>query len=171
MANKFTCLFPGRFQPFHNGHMLVVKGMAKLCGKLVVAIGSSDKSGTPENPFTAEERRDMIQRALQGEDIIPAFDVTFIMVPDMDSDEAWAKAVLEAAGGEVHQVWTGNPATKAPFLALGKEVKDIKEVPGVSATGVRAKMKEGGDWKAKVPDEVAATISALNGVERVKGNG
>ncbi|TAK03811.1 nicotinamide-nucleotide adenylyltransferase [Patescibacteria group bacterium] len=168
MPTKFTCLFPGRFQPFHNGHMLVVKGMAKLCGKLVVAIGSSDKSGTNENPFTAEERRDMIQRALQGEDIIPNFDVEFVMVPDMASDEAWAKAVLEKAG-EVHQVWTGNPATKAPFVALGKEVKDIKEVPGISATDVRAMMKAGGDWKAKVPEEVAATISALNGVERVKG--
>ena len=169
MTNKFTCLFPGRFQPFHNGHMLVVKGMAKLCGKLVVAIGSSDKGGTAENPFTAEERRDMIQRALQGEDIIPAFDVSFIMVPDMDSDEAWAKAVLEQAG-EVHQVWTGNPATKAPFKAIGVEVKDIKEVPGVSATAVRQMMKEGGEWKSKVPEEVAATISAINGLERVKGS-
>lgn len=169
MSSTFTCLFPGRFQPFHNGHLLVVKGMTKLCGKLVVAIGSSDKSGTPENPFTAEERRDMIQRALQGVDIIPNFDVEFVFVPDMESDEAWAKAVLEKAG-EVHQVWTGNPATKAPFAALGKEIKDIKEVPGISATTVRDLMKAGSDWKAKVPEEVAATISAINGVDRVKGS-
>ena len=167
MPTKFTCLFPGRFQPFHNGHMLVVKGMAKLCGKIVMAIGSSDKSGTPENPFTADERRDMIQRALQGEDIIPNFDVEFIMVPDMPSDEEWAKAVL-AQAGEVHQVWTGNPATKAPFVALGVEVKDIKPVPGLSATDVRAEMKEGGDWKSKVPEEVAASISAIDGVQRMK---
>ncbi len=164
---KFTCVFPGRFQPFHTGHMLVVQGMVKMCGRIVIAIGSADKSGNSENPFTAEERRDMIQRALQAKDIIPGFDVEFIMVPDMESDVDWANHIIEKSG-EVHQVWTGNPATKAPFVALGVEVKDIKEVPGMSATEVRKRMKEDGDWKKLVPDEIAATLSALDGVARVK---
>jgi nicotinamide-nucleotide adenylyltransferase len=164
---KFTCAFPGRFQPFHTGHMLVLQGMTKLCGRIGVVIGSSDKSGTAENPFTAEERRDMIQRALQAKDIIPNFDVEFLMVPDMPSDEAWAKRIVEEAG-EIHQVWTGNEDTKQSFAKIGMEVKDIKEVPGISATEVRKRMKEDGDWKKIVPEEVASSIGAIDGVQRVK---
>jgi nicotinamide-nucleotide adenylyltransferase len=163
----FTCLFPGRFQPFHKGHMLVVQGMRKMCGKIVIAICSSDKSGDAENPFTAEERRDMIQRALQGEDIIPAFDVVFVTVPDMADDEAWAKAVL-AQAGEIHQVWTGNDTVKAAFEKVGTEIKTIKPVPGISSTEIRKRIKEGGDWQALVPEEVASSIKAVEGVERVK---
>jgi len=163
----FTCLFPGRFQPFHKGHLLVVQGMRKMCGKIVIAIGSSDKSGNAENPFTAEERRDMIQRALQGEDIIPAFDVVFITVPDMADDQEWGKAVL-AAAGEVHQVWSGNADVQETFKKLGVEVKNIKPVPGISATEVRKRIKEGGDWQGLVPEEVASSVKAIDGVERVK---
>jgi len=69
--SAFSCLFVGRFQPFHNGHLMVIKGMVKVCEKVVIGVGSSQESMTPENPFTATERREMIQRALQGVDLIP----------------------------------------------------------------------------------------------------
>lgn len=162
-----TCLFPGRFQPFHTGHLLVVKGMTKVCGRVVVAICSSDKKNTAENPFSAEERKEMIQAALQDANIIPAFDVVFIEVPDVKSDEEWAKKTLELAG-TVHAVWTGNPHTKSSFATSGIQIKDIKEVPGISATEIRKLMKEGGDWKSKVPEAVADQIRAIDGAERVK---
>jgi nicotinamide-nucleotide adenylyltransferase len=163
----FSCLFVGRFQPFHNGHLLVVKGMTKVCGKIVLAIGSPEKDHTADDPFTVAERREMIQRALQEENIIPNFDVSFIEVPDMSDDAEWTKRCLELAE-EVHQVWTGNEWTRNCFEAAGIEVKEIKEVPGVSATEVRRRMKAGEDWKALVPDEVARYIVEIGGVERVK---
>ncbi len=165
---KPTGLFPGRFQPFHNGHMLVIQGMTKMCSRIVIAICSAQEGNTAENPFTAAERRDMIQRALQGKDIIPRFDIVFVEVPDMPSDEEWAKKILELSEGPVHQIWTGNEHTKKCFEGKGPEIKWIKEVPGVSATDVRARIKSSGDWKALVPDEVAASIEAIEGVSRIK---
>lgn len=165
--SAFTCLFVGRFQPFHNGHLMVVKGITKVCGRAVIAVGSTDKHGTAENPFSAEERKDMIQAALQDADIIPNFDVSFIEVPDMKDDATWTKKALELAG-EVHVVWTGNEDTKKCFEAAGKEVKTIRPVPGISATEVRALMKSGGDWRKLVPKAVAEKISSFNGVERMK---
>lgn len=163
-----VCLFVGRFQPFHNGHLLVVEGMTKLCHKIVIAIGSSDSGKNAENPFTTEERKDMIQRALQSKDIIPNFDVNFIEVPDMESDEAWTEKCLELSG-EVSQVWTGNPDTKACFEAKGIDIKDIKEVPGISATGIREMIKSGDEeWVKKVPPEVVSTIESINGISRIK---
>lgn len=162
---KPTCLFVGRFQPFHRGHMLVVEGMSKLCEKTVIAIGSTNKSDD-ENPFTFEERRDMIQRALQAVDIIPKHDVTFIDIPDEDSDESWTQTVLDKAG-RVDVAWTGNEWTKTCFENAGVEVKEIKEVPGISATEVRTRIKDGGDWESLVPDEIAKSIKLLDGGSRI----
>lgn len=161
-----TCLFIGRFQPFHKGHLLVVKGMVQACDKIVIGIGSSETTDA-ENPFTADERRDMIQRALQGEDIIPQHDVTFINVPDYKSDKEWADKCLELAG-EVSIVWTGNEDTKRCFEGHNVEIQNIKEVPDVSATEVRKRMAEGGEWKELLPKEVVASIIAIDGVDRVR---
>ncbi|MBI4437696.1 adenylyltransferase/cytidyltransferase family protein [Candidatus Uhrbacteria bacterium] len=162
---KPTCLFLGRFQPYHNGHHLVVQGMTKLCGKIIIGIGSSDKSRSAENPYTAQERKEMIQAALQDEDLIPVFDVHFVELPDASDDEAWTKQVL-AIAGPVDMVWTGNQQTKQCFE--GKcPVKEIKEVPGISSTAVRALVKARGDWASKVPDEVARTMREL-GLDRIK---
>jgi len=141
--------------------------MTKMCSRVVIAIGSSQENNTADNPFSAAERREMIQRALQGVNIIPVFDVAFVEVPDMNSDEAWARNIIELAGG-AHKLWTGNDDTKRCFAGTGIEIQTIKEVPGISATDVRKRMKEGGDWKALVPPEVAAYLGEINGVERLK---
>jgi nicotinamide-nucleotide adenylyltransferase len=163
--HKPTGLFIGRFQPYHIGHDLVVKGMTKVCGKIIIGIGSSDKSRTAENPYSAQERREMIQRALQLDNIIPIFDVNFVDLPDCESDEKWTTDVLEKVG-QVDQVWTGDEWVKECFN--GKvAIKDIKEVPGISATQIRAMVKSGGDWQEKVPAEIAVTMREL-GLDRIK---
>lgn len=162
---KSTCLFPGRFQPYHNGHHLVIQGMTKLCGKIIIGIGSSDKSRSAENPYTVQERKEMIQAALQDEDLIPMFDINFILLPDVADDEAWTKQTMELAG-PIDMVWTGNEHTKKCFA--GKlPIKEIKEVPGISSTAIRALVKTGGDWGSKVPDEVARSMREI-GLDRLK---
>lgn len=145
---------------------MVVKGMTKVCGKVVIAIGSPD-AHDGENPFTVAERREMIQRALQAEDIIPNFDVSIIEVPDVGDDAAWAKKCIELSES-VHQVWSGNEWTLKCFEGLDVETKPIREVPGISATEIRTRMKNGGDWRALLPDDVASYLSDIGAVERVK---
>lgn len=166
MSNE-TCLFVGRFQPFHKGHLLVLQGMVKVCGKVNIVIGSSDAKREADNPFSAEERKEMIQRALQEEDIIPTYDINLVELPDQATDEAWTKACLELVG-PVAAVWTGNEATKNCFEKEGVTVKVIKEIPRVSATEVRDRMRAGKDWEELVPEETARYIKEINGVERVK---
>ena len=148
------------------GHHLVIKGMTKLCKKIIIGIGSSQISGTAENPYTAQERKEMIQQALQDEDIIPLFDVVFVNLPDYEDDVQWTQHVLEQVG-PVDMIWTGNEATKKCFE--GKlEIKDIKEVPGISSTSIRQMIKTSDmDWKTKVPASVVKAIQDL-GYERIK---
>ncbi len=57
LRNKeLTALLIGRFQPFHNGHLEVVKTISKKCDRMIIGIGSAQLSHTFENPFTAGER-------------------------------------------------------------------------------------------------------------------
>lgn len=110
----------------------------------------------------------MIQRALQEENIIPMYDVVFINLPDMEEDAAWAKMCLEMCENQVTAVWTGNEWTKKSFEGTGVRVQDIKEVPGISATEVRQRIRTGGDWKELVPAAVADYIVEIDGVNRLK---
>lgn len=146
---------------------MVLKGMSRLCDRIVVAIGSSRDEWTTTNPFSAGERREMIQRALQDENIIPQYDVTLVDVPDVPSDQDWIRHLQDVAGEDM-VVWTGNKDTEACCVAAGITVKQIKEVPGISATLIRERIKNGEDWRSLVPPSVASYIEEIGGAERIK---
>ncbi len=153
-----SCVFIGRFQPFHNGHLMVIKGMAKLCEQVVIVIGSAQEHDTKENPYTAAQRKDMIQRTLQTEDLIPKYNIEFREVDDYKDDAEWTDKVCSQCG-QIGAVWTGDNLTKECFEKKGIEVKEIKEVPGISGTEIRAKIAaEDDSWKDQVPVDVAISI-------------
>jgi len=53
-------VYIGRFQPFHNGHLSVVKRAYEVANRVLVLVGSSNTSINMRNPFTYEERMEMI---------------------------------------------------------------------------------------------------------------
>ena len=53
-------LLIGRFEPFHSGHCRNFAQASLLADQLEIMIGSSYQPRTIKNPFTAQERRDMI---------------------------------------------------------------------------------------------------------------
>ena len=53
-----TALFPGSFDPFHNGHLEIVEAASKLFDQVVVAPMRNTQKGEPL--FTLEERSQMI---------------------------------------------------------------------------------------------------------------
>jgi pantetheine-phosphate adenylyltransferase len=53
-----TALFPGSFDPFHNGHLEVVEAASRLFDQVVVAPMRNTQKGAPL--FTLEERMQMI---------------------------------------------------------------------------------------------------------------
>lgn len=69
----------GRFQPAHNAHLKIFEMAADIADKLIVLIGSANEPATPKNPFSFDERKDMISRSLSKETLAK---VTFVPIED-----------------------------------------------------------------------------------------
>jgi len=67
MAHKYNmAVFIGRFQPFHLGHLEVINHALEAAETLVVLVGSSGAPRNHRNPFTFDERRQMILTCIPG---------------------------------------------------------------------------------------------------------
>lgn len=85
----------GRFQPLHLGHVANIKASFQtVAEKVQVLVGSSFQPRTPKNPFTFDERKEMITTAIES-DIRPAPD-SYKISPIRDfkySNNAWIAQV------------------------------------------------------------------------------
>lgn len=61
-------IFIGRFQPFHRGHLHSILVGLEHCEKVLVVIGSTHRARNVRNPFTFEERRQMVEDNLRAYD-------------------------------------------------------------------------------------------------------
>ena len=85
-------VYIGRFQPFHNGHAALVAEALSRAERVILVLGSSFVSRSPKNPFTWEERANIIRATLSDDD---AARIDFVPVRDYYEDERWVKAVRE----------------------------------------------------------------------------
>ena len=82
-----TIMLIGRFQPLHNAHLEIIKRCTALTDQLVIVAGSAHQPRTYKNPFTFDERRQMIMAATAG------LNMRIYVEPNIDTiynDQAWA---------------------------------------------------------------------------------
>lgn len=58
-------VFIGRFQPLHRGHEAIINKAFEISNHTLIIVGSSTASRSLRNPFTFEERKTMIELAIQ----------------------------------------------------------------------------------------------------------
>lgn len=61
-----TGVFIGRFQPPHPGHITALAIAASQCKELIVLVGSSNQCRSIKNPWTFQERKDMLFKKLRA---------------------------------------------------------------------------------------------------------
>ena len=76
-------LLIGRFQPFHLGHLDAVLFGLSRTENLFVGIGSSNKSNERKNPFSAEERTEMIISSIESSMMIGSKFLIYLMLITM----------------------------------------------------------------------------------------
>jgi cytidyltransferase-like protein len=100
MTNNRVALAVMRLQPLHRGHFRIINRMIQDCGTAIVGLGSAQKSREEHDPWTVEERIQMIKNIYGAYDnkgeylgcrvkIVPLIDL------DASTQEEWVDYVLE----------------------------------------------------------------------------
>jgi len=159
-------LLIGRFQPFHLGHLdAVLFGLAKT-ENLFICIGSSNKSNERKNPFSAEERREMITLSIEPSitDRIKIFDI-----PDVGDHEKW-NFEIDKIAPKYDVVFTNDEFTKTLFEKRKISVISVvlKDREKFSGTNIRNLITEDKNWRDLVPQGTRNVLDSINAKERLK---
>ena len=137
-----TVLYPGSFDPFHNGHQELVETASYLFDRVVVAaIRNPQKSGML---FTLEERQEMIRESLVHLDNVEVISMSKLVVDvardvgadfiikglravvDFENEMAQAQTNLTISG--VHPLFL--PSASAHSYLASKFIRDIARFGG-----------------------------------------
>ena len=159
-------LLVGRFQPFHLGHLDAVLFGLSRTENLFIGVGSSNKSNEKKNPFSAEERKDMIISSIESSLIgrIKIFEI-----PDVNNHEKWTFEIDQIVP-KYDVVFTNDEFTKTLFKKRQINVIPVvlKEREKFSGTNIRQLIIDGKNWQDLVPQGTRKVLDKLNANERLK---
>lgn len=167
MPARSRALVVGRFQPFHLGHLEVLKRVAEGFTRVTLAIGSAQESHSRKNPFTAGERFLMIEAALEEAGVA---NVDVLPLPDLNRNALWVRHV-ESLVPPFQVFFTNNALPKRLFEESGYEVRPLPFVERGTFEGTRIReLMEADDpaWEKLVPPAVARVVRELGGLERMR---
>ncbi|WP_459568295.1 bifunctional nicotinamide-nucleotide adenylyltransferase/Nudix hydroxylase [Cupriavidus sp. 8B] len=123
-------VYIGRFEPMHNGHFAMLRQALAQARTVIVVLGSAGGARTVKNPFTADERRQMIEGAVAAWDAARVADLRFVVVRDYYESARWTAAVRAVAGAVIDA-----PAHGTPRVGLFGHFKDassgyLNDFPG-----------------------------------------
>jgi len=170
-----TALYIGRFQLFHLGHLDVVKFIdsAEDISKIVLAIGSSQfshENKSPKwpwanNPFTYEERKEMVEKSLSGE-ITKPFEIH--PVPDYFNYPKWFGHIVDNLP-EFDCLFTSDKTEKEYFESKGHEVRNFPRQKSYHAAILRERIYKGdSSYREALTHGTMEVFDRIGGEERIK---
>jgi nicotinamide-nucleotide adenylyltransferase len=160
-------LLVGRFQPFHSGHLALVRLIraARPADPLLLGIGSAQESYTWKNPFTAGERIEMTVAALDEAGVDRVLPVP---IPDIGRHALWVRHV-ESLLPPFERVYSNNPLTRLLFEAAKYRVEGPALVDRARFEGerVRERLATGAEWEPLVPPAVARYLASIGAPARL----
>jgi nicotinamide-nucleotide adenylyltransferase len=164
---KPVALFIGRFQPFHRGHLSALRWIAARSSKVVVAIGSAEKSNEPDNPFSEKERGMMIRAQLRSAGL--SRKCALAAVTDINDNGKWV-AHVDRSVPAYDIAYSNNALVKRLMNAAGKKVLAVPffRKSAFNATKIRARMKRSLSWHDRVPKKVGELLERMGAERRVR---
>ncbi len=160
-------LIIGRFQPFHKGHLFVIKKVIEEVDELIIGIGSAQFSHSFENPFTAGERILMIAKSLKYENITKQYYI--IPIPDINNNSLWVSHVKSLVP-PFDVVFSNNPLVRRLFKEAGYKIKSVPLYNRKIYSGkeIRKRIVNDEEWKDLVPKGTYEVIMEIDGINRLK---
>ena len=157
----------GRFQPLHKGHVKAIEFSLKNSDKLFIVIGSSEKSNQKRNPFSFEERKKMIELAINEKELQD--NISIIPINDANNHTEWIASIKNTVG-EYNLIFTNDELTEKLFKKNETKVINVPLLDRniLSATEVRKRLELDKEWKSLVIPEIANYLTEINAVERMK---
>lgn len=159
-------LLIGRFQPFHLGHLTALRFALSKVDKLWIGLGSSNKPLEKNNPFSAEERKEMILSSID-ESMKQRIQIYFI--PDLENHLKWIELIYTLVP-KFDIVFTNDELTKHLYSKRDVEVIPIPFVKRdiLSGTNIRDMIISDQKWEVLVPEGTKNFLYKTSAKQRLK---
>ncbi|MEG0073271.1 MAG: adenylyltransferase/cytidyltransferase family protein [Clostridia bacterium] len=159
----------GRFNHLTSGHVRIIEIGLETTDKLLIFIGSADKSGTDRNPFKIETRLMLLQEVFADEIksgkiiLAPLKDLSNEL--DVPKDGAWGRYILDNAAkvlGAKPNISIYGLEEARTFWYSKEDLKDVEEIvyirkeDSISATDIRRYLREDNKeaWLLNTPEKI-----------------
>lgn len=142
-------LLIGRFQPFHLGHLKALQFALSKVDKLCVGLGSSNKPIDKSNPFTPEQRKEMI---LSSIDDSMKERISIYFIPDVDNHIKWIEKI-DTIVPKFDIIFSNDELTKHLYSKRNTQVISIPFLnrESLSGTNIRDLIIRDQKWDDLVP--------------------
>ncbi|MBI4080305.1 MAG: nicotinamide-nucleotide adenylyltransferase [Candidatus Levybacteria bacterium] len=150
-------LLVGRFQPFHNGHLYLIKKAFTFVDALIIGIGSVN-THDKNNPLSYEDRETLMRQVITREKL-DGKKIHIVPLRDYFNDELWLKHALATV--PLFDVVIGNNEwTNGIFQKAGYTVIRIPYYKRYIYEGERIRkiMERRGKWESRVPSYLVPFI-------------
>ena len=156
----------GRFQPFHLGHLEAVNFALSNVVRLYIGIGSSNKSNQLRNPFTSEERNEMIVSSLDEKTLQR---VSIYDIPDVGDHSKWIQSIDKIIP-KYDTVLSNDDFTQSLYERNDKKIIPVvlKSRADLSGTNIRKLIQTDGNWSNLVPDGTKNILLKIDAKNRLK---
>jgi len=163
-STSLRVIYPGSFDPIHNGHLDVIAQAHELFGSVVVAVmHNPDK---PSGRFTVDERVEFARRAVADlPDVrVEAHGGLAVQAAEREGADFIVKGVRSAADLEIEQQMAHNNYASAGIRTVYLPCRP--DLGYISSRFVRELAQYGGRIDHLVPAEVAGALDRSNGADK-----
>jgi nicotinamide-nucleotide adenylyltransferase len=159
-------LLIGRFQPFHLGHLDALQFALSKVDKLWVGLGSSNLPSQKDNPFSAEQRQEMI---LSSIDETMKEKISIYFIPDLDNHIKWIEKI-DTIVPKFDIIFSNDELTKHLYSKRNIQVMTIPFLKRdkLSGTHIRDLIISDQKWNDLVPEGSKKFLEKINAKNHLK---